>query len=454
VIKEVGLCIKQLAMFKMIGGNKMKEKKSTIWIGVVFIFCFLVFLSFCNEGSSAEKEIVIGSASDISGPWAPSGTGIANGRKAYARYVNEKLGGIKGVKITVNVIDTAYNMDREIAAYKRFRDEDKAIFMLNQNSAAAYAIERMMLESGKGMPHSHTAEPTAVFLGPESWYFASFSNPGDASVALLKWWMSNRWKGKEKPKVALTHSDISPGHVSAILLRDYLNHQNIPIVEDLILPPRPVDTTSFVLNVKKGGADLIVGVQTDSGYTVMIKDKERFGLAIPVLASCCLDENALKLLGDAGVGVLVDFPNPVWNDVDNPGVRLVHSLYKEWYPSEPKTENYAFFWGWVQSAIAVEAIKKAMDKVGYDGLMADISRGRKLVRDVMQNEMRGFDCMGMTGPLIYSPEDHRAFDTFRVYEGARGGEFKFLGWAKSEPLRAEQKTAKWWEDAIKAGFRK
>lgn len=431
----------------------MKARKWIVFASLILTLSVLVFNSF-EEATSAEKEVVVGRAADLSGPWAPSQTGIVRGGSAHLRYVNEKLGGIKGVKVKEIVVDCAYNTDREISAYKKFRDEDKAIFMINSNSAAAYAIERMMLESGKGMVHSHTAEPTAVFLGPESWYFATASMPGDASVALFKWWMNNRWNKKEKPKVALTHSDISPGHVSAIFLRDYLTRQNIPIVQDLILPPRPVDTTSFVLNVRAANADLVVGVQSDSGYTIMIKDMGRYGLAIPVLASCCLDENALKILGDAGVGVMVDFATPVWNDVDNPGVRLVHSLYKEWYPGEAKKENYAFFWGWIQSAVAVEAITKAMDKVGYEGLMADINRGRKMVRDVMQNEMKGFDCMGMTAPLIYSASDHRAFDTFRVYEGATGGEFKFLGLAKSEPLRPEQKTAKWWEDAIKAGFKK
>jgi branched-chain amino acid transport system substrate-binding protein len=430
---------------------KMKKGRIAFFMVLVAAFwgCFL-----CQQGKCAERELVIGAACDLSGPWAPTGTAMANGRKAYIRYVNEKLGGIKGVNVRIVVVDTAYNSDREIAAYKKFRDQDKAIFMLNINSGAAYAIERMMMESGKGMVHSHSADPTTAFLGPESWYFASYLMTPDAESGLFSWWMDNRWKKSPKPKVALAHSDVTPGHVAAIFMRDYLTRNGFEIVSDLMLSPKPVDTTSAVLNIKKSGADVVVGTQTDAGLTVMLKDMKRFDIRIPALPGCCLDESAVKVLGDAGVGALLDFPHPVWNDTDNAGVRLVHNLYKEWYPGEQKRENYGFFWGWIGSAIAVEAIKKAVDKVGYEGIVGDIEKGRKVVRDVMQNEMRGFDCMGMTPPLIYTANDHRAFVNVRIYEVASGGEYKFLGMGKAVPLRPEQKASKWWEDAIEGATKK
>jgi ABC-type branched-subunit amino acid transport system substrate-binding protein len=430
--------------------------RKTLDVVISLIFMVSAFLiPFSKEGSAEEREIVIGSASDLSGPWAPTATGIATGRKAYARYVNEKLGGINGVKIKIIVVDTAYNIDREIAAYKKFRDEDKALFMINQNSGAAYAIELMMEESGRGMPHSHTAEPTAVFRGSKkTWYFASQTMPGDSSTGLLNYFLENKWKKKEKPRVALANSDNTPGQTNGIFLRDYLQQQKFPIVADLVIPPRPMDTTSYILNIKQANPDIIMGLQTDAGWTVMLKDKKRLDLVAPTIAGCCLDENALKVLGEAGLGLITTFPAVVWNMVDLPEVRLVHDLYKEWYPGEMRKENYGFFWGWMQSMIAVEAIKKASNKVGYDGLTKDIDKGRSIVRDVLEYEMRGFDCHGLTSPLAYTEGDHRAFLRIRVFEVDPRGEFKFMGWANASPLRPEQKIAKWWEDAIKGVAKK
>jgi len=427
----------------------MNNRKMIVTVSLIFILSLLL-IPFSEEVRSAEKEVVIGSASDLTGPFAGSATGISEGRKGYVRYVNEKLGGIKGVRVKIIDVDTGFNIDREVSAFKKFRDEDKALFMQNQNSGAAYAIERIIEESGKGgMARTHTAAPTNIFRGPGSWFFASWSMPGDAGIALLRWWMANKWIKKEKPKVAIVNSDVTIGHLEAILIRDFLSHANIPIVADFIISPRPMDTTSFVLNIKKENADVVVGAQTDLGYTTFLKDMKRYGLSIPALSPCCLDENALKVLGDSALGTFVCFPAPLWSDVDVPAVSFVHQLFKEWYPGETKRANYAFFWGWIQSAIAVEAIKRAMDKVGYEGLVTDLEKGRKIVRDVMENEMRGYDCGGMTKPLIYKPDDHRAFDEYRIYQVVPGAEFKFVGWSKGATLRPEQKTVKWWEDAIK-----
>lgn len=431
----------------------MKNKKWIILASLILTLSVLVFNSF-EEVASAEKEIVVGRAADLSGPFAPSATGIANGGSAHLRYVNEKLGGLKGIKVKEVVVDTAYNLDREISAYKKFKDEDKAIFMINTNSAAAYAIERMMEESGKGMPHTHTSDPGTVFRGPGSWYFGSYHMPPDAATAQLNWFMNNRWKKSEKPKVALVNSDVGVGRLLSFFLKNYLDRNGFSIVGDLIIPPRPMDTTSFVLHLREKKPDVILGMQTDAGWTVMLKDMRRFDVNNPVLIGCCLDESALNVLGNAALGVILPFPMAIWNDTDVPIVRLIHQLVGEWYPGQTKTMNFAFFWGWMQSTIVVEAIKRAMDKVGYEGLVTDIEKGRKVVRDVMESEMRGFDCGGMTKPLIYKPDDHRSFDELRMYEVVSGGEFKFVGWAKAAPLPPEQKTVKWWEDAMKGATKK
>ena len=105
-------------------------KRLSIVLGMFVCLAFAFNLIIPGHASHAFKpgEVVIGACWDLTGPFAPSGTPIAAGERDCVRYVNEKLGGINGHKVKLIGIDTSYNMDREIAAYKKFRDEEKCPF--------------------------------------------------------------------------------------------------------------------------------------------------------------------------------------------------------------------------------------------------------------------------------------------------------------------------------------
>ena len=55
------------------------------------------------------------------GPYAPNGTPWANGKQDYLKLINERDGGINGVKITFEECETAYATDRGIECYERLK---------------------------------------------------------------------------------------------------------------------------------------------------------------------------------------------------------------------------------------------------------------------------------------------------------------------------------------------
>jgi branched-chain amino acid transport system substrate-binding protein len=409
-------------------------------------------LTFSVDTVSAfkEGEIAVGACWDLTGPFAPSGTPISVGERDYVRYVNEKLGGINGHKVKLIGVDTSYNMDKEIAAYKRFRDQENALFMTNVSSGAAMAIEKMQTPYKEGLCHEHGAEPTATFI-EGGWYWPSVCMWADGGGAVFKWWLENRWyKGhKDPPKVSLMHMDALPGRTSAKYFKDLCNQLGVPVVQEMYTPFKPTDTMSFVMAMKQQNPDIVIGIQTEICWTVMSKDMQRTGINIPRLSPYFgpLDPDAVKGMGDAGIGMLSFLPYAIYSDENIEGIKVIKGLADEWHDGKMPI-RHTYYWGWWRMAMKLEAIKRAMDKVGYEGLTADIQKGRIAVRETMANDMKGYTAMGMVAPTTFSEEDHRPYKMVRAAEivkGSEGPELKIVSdWIEAPPLKKEQMNADWW----------
>ena len=57
------------------------------------------------------------------GPYAPNGIPLANGMNDYFNLVNERDGGVGGVKLTWEECETAYNNDRGVECYERLKNQ-------------------------------------------------------------------------------------------------------------------------------------------------------------------------------------------------------------------------------------------------------------------------------------------------------------------------------------------
>jgi branched-chain amino acid transport system substrate-binding protein len=432
------------------GGMDMKRFMRTVTILAALTLVGGLFLAATVTFAFKGGEVVIGACWDLTGPFAPSGTPIANGERDYVRYVNEELGGINGHKVKLIGVDTSYNMDREIAAYKKFRDVDNVLFMTNVSSGAAMAIEKMQTPFTVGLPHEHGAEPTATFI-EGGWYWPSVCMWADGGGAVFKWWLDNRWypNNKRAPRVSLMHLDALPGRTSAKYFRDQCKQLNISVVQEMYTPFKPTDTMSFVMAMKSAKPDIVIGIQTEICWTVMSKDMRRVGLNLPRLSPYFgpLDPDAIAGMGKPGIGMLSFLPYATYQNEDVQAIQLIKRLAEKWHGGKmPKRHTY--YWGWFRMAMKLEAVKRAMDKVGYEGLTSDIQKGRIAVREAMANDMKGFTAMGIVSPMTVSEKDHRPYQKVRAAEivsGTAGPSMKVVSeWIDVPKLRPEQMNADWW----------
>jgi len=77
--------------------------------------------------SAQDKTLYIPLLVYRTGPYAPSGTPLANGLRDYLTLLNERDGGINGVKITVEECETQYDTKQGVECYERLKSKNPLV---------------------------------------------------------------------------------------------------------------------------------------------------------------------------------------------------------------------------------------------------------------------------------------------------------------------------------------
>src|SRR5476651_1632120 len=97
-------------------------------LGTAFAFAGAASgLSIAPVTASAADGIYVPLLSYRTGPFAVSGTPIVNGMADYLNMLNERDGGIGGVKIVVEECETGYDTKKGVECYESIKDKKPAM---------------------------------------------------------------------------------------------------------------------------------------------------------------------------------------------------------------------------------------------------------------------------------------------------------------------------------------
>lgn len=120
------------------------------------------------ETGVTDKEIVIGSHQDLSGPIAGWGTQVKMGLEMKAREINE-AGGIHGRKIRLVIEDNGYDPKKAIMVTNKMINRDKVFcFVGNMGSPTAGATKPII--SKKKIPQMWPLTAASLFYEPYDRY--------------------------------------------------------------------------------------------------------------------------------------------------------------------------------------------------------------------------------------------------------------------------------------------
>jgi branched-chain amino acid transport system substrate-binding protein len=335
----------------------------------------------CEESYDGET-IVFFQQAGLTGPLATIlGPSFVNGTRDAVAVINEN-GGICGAEVELDLKDTQYDPEQELAAYEENRAATPApMFVLTYASPATVVLkERVNEDHIVNIAAGLNSE--AFYIPRDGWTVGTAPIYADQFAGFLQW-ASDNW-ADIKPESA--GDDIVVGVVGwegsfgagAITAETEAFADEIGVTL-LPLETQPVnptaDVTGQLQNLVLGGANVIYIQSLGFGPAQVIGTLRALDLWDSVIVggvNWAMNTDVLTLLGDATLaeGYYGVFPYLWWNDTDAPGVQTaLESFEAGGYPESDKAVGYLLSYGSI-FAIA-EVIEKAMIDNGFDGLNGD-----------------------------------------------------------------------------------
>ena len=386
----------------------------------------------------AQNEQFIPALVYRSGAYAPNGIPFANGYADYLKLVNERDGGINGVKITTEECETGYATDRGVECYERLKGKGPtgAAFFVPLSTGISYALlEKVpgdkvpLLTSGYGRVES--ADGNVV-----RWGFPILGTYWDAGAIQIQYIARELggWDKLKGKKIAHVFHD-SPYGKEPIPVLQELAKQHGFTLELLPVTHPGVEQKATWLQVRQGRPDFVLlwgwGVMNSTAL------KEAAAVAYPrekmlgvwwagAEADTVPAEDAAK-----GYKALALHPPgsnfPVHADI------FKHLYDKNLGVTERKDVGSVLYnRGMINAMFGVEAIRIAQAKFGNKPLTGEQVRWGLENLDLPADKLKKLGFEGLLNPVKISCENHAGTSQARVHQWD-GKAWKFISdWIPSD----------------------
>jgi len=370
--------------------------------GTLRIFAMTVALAFAFAGVAFSAEAIkVGHLADLTGPTGEVGKPYAQGVQDYKNWVNAH-GGVNGKMIDMAMFDYAYNKDKAVNQYKKYK-EDGVVAIQGWGSGDTEALSATT--GSDKIPYisaSYSAHLTDPKKSPYNFFCAAdYTSALRAGLKYLK----DNWKEKRAPKVVFIYPNVPYGIAPIKGGKEYAKELGFEVLGDEIVDLKAIEANSQMLSVKNKGADFgWIGGTTNSA-AVIIKDAKKLGLKTKFFVNIWgADETTPKLAAGAEEGVLVMAGSPVYGD-KVPGMKQLMEITK----NQPQVTHYIR--GYTSMMVLTEALKRADKK----GKITGVS-----VKDALES-LKDFDTQGLTpSKITFTATDHRPHATVNILEFQKG----------------------------------
>jgi len=395
------------------------------WAAVLAVVVALVLVvAACGPapaGTAATQKVVrIGSLEQLTGGAAAATAYAHQGQADYFEYANDQEL-IPGVRIDYLWADTGLQVAQEISTYRKFLDQDVPFIL------AILSVEHFKKLVDKDHVPMLAYVPTADVIYPPGWLYAMYPTWAESFAVWGKWVMDN-WKEDRPPKLALMGTD----EVSGVRALD----EAIPYVESLgieFLPTEyvgwvPIDSTTQLLRLAQQEVDYVFICPIWTTALPILRDAERLGLTDQIKFAGLENTQSvgmIEALGPALDGYTAPRTVPWYEETEIPGIQLLHELRQRGgsglgYQGDDSHPVVA-------AAIAVEAVRRAIEDVGYENLDG---AAVKAALDSFDD----FDVYGLV-QISYTPEDHRGWNKARVYQVKDGKVMPASDWMEAPMIK-------------------
>jgi ABC-type branched-subunit amino acid transport system substrate-binding protein len=353
-------------------------------------------------------KLYIGVLADMSGPYAPTVGSFRPGYIDACNYVNEKMGGIKGVPVEPLLRDNGGKVAVALAQYNELINrKPKPIFIDTAFSPVAEALRPRYVEDD--MIGIHAGNLVAVYPRANSYgYYPMYDEWYGFSAKFFK----NKWKENRKLRVGIITWDTAYGR--AMLTENffaYLKEIGVDLAgEPQLFGIRDVDVTTQLMKLRQWKSDVVMSCIVAGGPLAVRKGMREMGWDVPYNANG-VDLGTLNLDPVALDGVYAQRAILSWSETDNPAMKFILEQFKE--NNRTKADKSAFYLlAWDNVAVEHKVITEVVEKYGWEGLTT------KNLLDAM-NHVKDFMPWGGLSKITYTAK-RPVPSHMRMYQAQKG----------------------------------
>ena len=181
-------------------------------------------------GPALANELVFPSLSYRTGPYAANGIPFADGYADYFTLLNERDGGIGGVRVRVPECETAYNTEKGVECYEATKGEGALVY---QPLSTGITYQLIPKASVDGIPiHSMGYGRTSAQNGKIfEWVFNYPANYWDGASIAINYLLSENGGSLEGKKIALLYHNSAYGKEPIRTLQELSAKQGFEFIE-------------------------------------------------------------------------------------------------------------------------------------------------------------------------------------------------------------------------------
>lgn len=378
----------------------------------------LLLSSFAPLTVQAEDSMYMPSMSYRTGPFAGGGTPFADGYADYFAMLNERDGGIGGVKIVVEECETAYNTQKGVECYEATKDKGALAYSPLSTGITLALIPKAPIDQipvfsmGYGL--------SAAAIGEKfPWTFVYPTTYWNQLSSILKYIESQEEGSLEGKKIGYIYLDAGYGLEPIALLDQLAEDMGFTVAKFPVGVKEMQNQSSQWLNVRKERPDWMIMWGWGAMNPTAIKEaaKIRFPLDRFVGNWWAGSHNDLRAVGSAGKGYLAANFTGIGTDFPALQEVITHVVDKGNSKAAPEdVGNVLYNRGLFNAVVLAEAIVEAQAATGESVITgADMRDGLESI-DLSDARLQELGLEGFTGAVKGSCTDHEGAGSIFVQQ--------------------------------------
>jgi branched-chain amino acid transport system substrate-binding protein len=394
----------------------------------------LVSLTCCffglGSGGASAYELVVPVLENREGPFAASGIPRWNGYVDYLTLLNERDGGINGVRIRIPHCETLYDLARGIECYEKLKKQ-ALVFLPGATPLAYYMIDRSTVDRVPVFTAGY-GRTSAADGRTFAWAF-NFPNSYWSMASIVMKYIDDQESGRQKGdqehgqqgddqersprdlkgrKIGLLHLDNAGGKEPIPVLKELSQRQGFQLLDYPIVLPG-LDQKALWQRVRQDRPDWLILWGFGAMNNVALKEAVAIGFPMDhfIGNAWSASENDLQdvtTAADGYLGVALHAPGavgPVHDDI----IKYVYDAGKAADPDfRPRIGEVLYNRGLAEAMWVAEGIAKAMEiHRKKEVTAADVRDGLEAL-DISEERLETLGFEGLLAPLKVTCASHES----------------------------------------------